>query len=205
MAKFFDATAFHEAALEVAQIKAAGYSAVAGYYFHSSAFKQLITAADARLMSAQGLYTVSVWENGYPTTPGYFTASQGAYDASGAIARATAAHQPLGTPIYAAYDCDLSDTDVVRAFGYAKAFHDAIKAAGYLASAYGCGALLEYLSHAGYICNAGWLSQSKSWNGFDRWVNSASIVQYAECHVLGLDVDIDISPHNSAGGWMPTG
>ena len=202
MGKMIDVAAFQTAANKAQAIKDAGYGAVAGYYFHASSFKQQLTASAAQQMKAAGLYIVSIWESGYPTTPGYFTREQGIADAQGAIARAAEATQPFGTPIYWTYDTDASDDDVQDAMPYAQAFHDIAKEAGWLASAYGPGALLKALSEAGIICNNGWLSESRSFNGTAAWRSSATIVQLTEATVLGMDVDTN-ETNGDAGGWQP--
>ena len=205
MSKLIDTPQYHDAAEKATQLASEGIAAVVGYYFRYSAYKQRVNYADAVILKAAGVATVTILEDGSPITPGYFTAARGVEDAQLAIYYAQAAHQPTGTLIYAAYDCDLSDADIQsNVFDYAKSFHDTLKAAGYLAGAYGCGALLVFLKEQGYASKA-WLSQSQGFNGYKAGLAIADIVQGPEGHVLGLDIDSDVSVHDAAGAWVPEG
>jgi Domain of unknown function (DUF1906) len=194
MSKGFDT--FKNVADKATQIKADGYGWVARYYFKASGFKVLLGKPEAVTISAAGLYIVSVYENGFPTSNAYFTEDQGKIDSENAVRCAQAAGQPQGSAIYFAYDADLDPNAVMD---YAKAVHAIVKAAGYITGCYGSGAVCKALSEAGYVSKT-WLSQSHGFRGYAQWQNNADIVQGPEGHYLGLDIDADTSGGN-AGGW----
>lgn len=178
-----------DAAPHIAELGADGYKAVFRYIFHSSAFKQMLTRSEAVALSAAGLRIGTIWENGTPTTDAYFTNTAAQFDASGAVARASAIGQPKGTEIAFAYDGDISVDVAVR---YGRIVHDRVKAAGYLATAYGSGAVLQRLTQLGLIHGNGWLSQSKGFPGWNTWQPKADVVQGPAGRWRGIDVDSDL-------------
>lgn len=200
MNKAFDTYRADLVAQKAAEIKAEGISAVGLYYFASSAFKRLLTRDLARQISAAGLYLFSVWENGFPTTGGYFTQSRGAYDGARAAACALSAGQPSGTPIYFAVDYDASVSDLAGITAYFTALKPLLKADGYLAGVYGSGLVCRHLDDAGLVEKT-WLSQSRGFSGYEGWLAHADIVQGPSQQLLGMDVDTDTTT-GSAGGWQ---
>lgn len=172
------------------------YDFIARYYFHQSGFKDLLTFDEAHAISQSGMWVVSVYENGYPTTAGYFTAEQGTIDANRAVACAQAAQQPQGTPVYFAVDYD-SNPDDIRS--YFEAAHPIVKAAGYVSGLYGNGTSIDAMKADGLI-SYGWLSQSKGFSGYEQELGKADIEQGPEGTVDGLDVDADTASGHS-GAW----
>src|SRR5947199_7182887 len=79
----------------------AGYGAV-GVYLRSD---RCTSAMIAELHNA-GLKVWSVYEKGYPTSDGYFSASKGTSDGNAAATFAESMGQPKETQIYAAVDYD---------------------------------------------------------------------------------------------------
>jgi hypothetical protein len=115
---------------QAAAISAAGYEAV-GIYLRSDRCSQGMLQE----LHNQGLKVWSVWEKGYPTTDGYFTAAKGTADGTAAAAFASLMQQPQGTQIFAAVDYDASITAVNGPItGYMTAFKVAVMAAGYVTS-----------------------------------------------------------------------
>jgi len=171
-----------------------------------------LTKAEAEQLSAAGLYIVSIWENGFPTEPGYFTGYQGAKDGHAAAEYFEAVGQPKGTPIYFTVDCDIAPAMVMEYSGFFQAavkesgfFQAAVKEAGYLAGVYGSGPVCEALLRAG-IAHCAWLAQSKGWGGPGAWQEfadsgKANLIQHATTTLPGIgEVDLDASWGN-AGGW----
>ncbi|HEX3031460.1 MAG TPA: glycoside hydrolase domain-containing protein, partial [Bacillota bacterium] len=64
----------------VGKIKEAGYSFLCRYYNINNPKKSL-TFQEAMALSNAGLYIVVVWENGLPTSKGYFSYKRGFDDA----------------------------------------------------------------------------------------------------------------------------
>lgn len=163
-------------------IQAAGYGAVGLYLRSDRASKAMVDG-----LHSVGVKCFSVYEKGNPTTPAYFTAYQGIRDASAAIVSAQKIGQPKGSIIFAAIDYDSHPSDV---HGYVVAFHDALKAHGYLTGIYGNGVTIAHFIDLGY-CNKGWLSQSKGFAGYAAYKPHAAIIQGPQTTVLGWDVDLD--------------
>jgi len=177
-----------------------GYHWVARYYFKVSKFKDQLTKPEAQALSKAGLYIVSVFESGFPTSVKYFTAAQAHDDASVAYARAKAAGQPDGTAIYFAVDFDAEAGDLPTIKSYFETVVALMAKLGtYEVDAYGSGAVIEYLKGLGLI-KKGWLAQSRGWSKYEDESLRAEIVQGGEMNVLGRDIDVDESNGN-AGGW----
>ena len=200
MAKLLDT--YEPAALlaRASEFRAAGYSAACFYYFRTSLFKERMTLPVARALCAWGFFLVAVWENGQPTSHAYFTPAQGGRDASGALLRARALGQPLGSPIYFAIDYDAAPEDMAAIAAYFAAIQPVLRAAGYEAAGYGSGAALAHLHSLGLVTWT-WLAQSTGWAGWAAFRAQANIVQGLEHSVFGLDVDEDESSPRGGGGW----
>jgi len=161
---------------------------------------QPLTNAEAQTLTADGLYIVSIWEQGSPTQVGYFTTGAGTNAGNGAVSAAQSIGQPTGTPIYFAVDYDASSSDLPSIGGYFSALHSIVRAAGYFVGVYGSGLVCQFLSEQGTVSKT-WLSQSTDFAGYQEWKPNADIIQGAETTVLGLDVDLDASA-GDAGGWQ---
>ena len=203
MATGFDTYLAEDAGRQARTIKSKGYSFVGMYYFDKSGFKQQLTKAVALALSAEMLYVVSVYENGYPTHSAYFSAAQGATDGAMAVQRATEAGQPKGTPIYAAVDFDAMQRDLIAITAYFKSYHAVLKAHGYISGVYGNGLVCSALV-AGELAGKTWLSGATAWRGYSFWLKSADIVQGRTTLVLGMDCDLDTTAASGGGGWQVT-
>lgn len=184
---------------KLTRIKADGIGFVGMYYFHSSGYKTLLTAEIAYAIAGAGMYIVSVWESGYPTTAGYFTGAQGSTDAAGAVGRAKEAGQPDSTPIYFAVDGDVPPSAIDT---YFRTLAPIVHAAGYTVGVYASGAVCAHLAAEGLVSHT-WLSQSRGWSGYASWRPHADLVQGVTASYHGLDVDWDESPNGRGGGWIP--
>ena len=203
MATGFDTYRAEDVGRQAKAIKAKGYSFVGMYYFASSKFKQQLTKAVATLLSAEGLYVVSVYENGYPTHSGYFSAAQGRADGAMAVQRAGEAGQPKGTPIYAAVDYDSMERDLPAISAYFKSYQTILTAQGYTAGVYGNGWVCGAMHKAGLVGKT-WLSGATGWSGYAYWLKSADIVQGRTTQILGMDCDLDTTAASGGGGWQVT-
>jgi hypothetical protein len=183
------------------QIRTDGYSFVGLYFFRSSGYKKHLTPDVARCICRAGLFIVSLWEDGDPTSAEYFSSARGCTDAKSYLAQASG-WVPSGSVVYPTYDFDPSPSDIAGPCSdYATAFHSVIKVDGaYDCGAYGSGALLTHLMGIGVI-NRTMLSQSRDYSGHSDWVDRADIVQGPATVYHGLDIDPDVSVTGNGGGW----
>ena len=143
---------------------------------------------------AQGLLGVgiklwTVFEEGQPTSPEYFTVDQAHSDAAKTIAWARMVGMPAASTIFAAVDYDAQPSDVE---GYLTAFHEAVKAEGFLMGVYGSGWICTYFANAGFA-HATWLSGSTGWTGYSAFTGKCDILQVISPKgVLGYSADYDI-------------
>ena len=177
-----------------------GYQAV-GVYLRPD---RCSAAMVAELRHA-GLKIWSVYEKGYPTHDGYFSANQGTMDGHSAatFARQSLA-QPEGTQIYASVDYDPDDKDehgpTIREViaNYMNAFGAAVGHSGYIASIYGSGRTCRIIKELG-LAKSGWLSVSSHFAEYEEYLPHAEIVQ---TKVLSRSWDSDtIQAPDAAGLW----
>src|SRR5258708_2487214 len=87
-----------------------GRQFVCRYYANSG--KKRLTIGELQALCSSGLKVVVVWEDGNPTSPGYFSYTKGVDDGTSAYNDALQIGQPAGSPIYFAVDYDASDKDL---------------------------------------------------------------------------------------------
>lgn len=177
-----------------------GFQFVCRYYFSSSASKVVLTHDEALHLSSLGLILVAVFENGFPTTPGYFSKAKAVNDAAVALQCARNAHQPTGKPIYFAVDADIPSS---RVTAYFRALNQALSGSGYKVGVYGPGAVCKALKSFGLVTHT-WRSGSTGWSGYADWTPHANIVQTKldqPWHGLTGGVDFDTSQTDEFGGW----
>ena len=203
MARMFDGYQAGTVAAKATDIKAAGYEAVGLYLFRHSNYKEPLTRELAEKISAAGLYIVSVYEDGSPTSPGYFAAERGAIDGNAAELCAKKAGQPAGTPIYFTVDYDAAPGDLHAITAYFAEITRIWKSVSspYTIGVYGSGAVCHRLLTAGMVSRC-WLSQSRGFDGYESFKDSgkANIVQGEVSRLFGMDVDLD-ETNGDAGGW----
>ncbi len=156
--------------------------------------------SEVKRISTAGLFIVSIWEKGRPTSPSYFTSAQGTSDGQNAISAAKAFGQPAGAPIYFAVDYDASASDIS---GPIRIYLQAIKkvfAADhyyYKLGLYGSGCVLKYFKNT---FSYTWLSGSTGWRG-SRTFTDWCMKQYDNNSKIGsFTIDKNIS-NGRAGGW----
>ncbi len=182
-------------------IRSAGYDFVCRYYNTNNKSKNL-TLTEAQALSNAGLYIVSIWENGYPTSASYFSKSKGLSDGATAYAYAkNTIGQPSSSVIYFAVDYDASTSDISGVItDYFIGVCEAFKSAGgiYGIGAYGSGAVCEYIyKNVGQVSYT-WLAQSTGWAGYRKY-KDWNIKQGGSCTVVGLSCDSDTSNDNAGG------
>lgn len=164
----------------------AGIEAVGLYLRRDRCSKPMVDG-----LALAGIKRFSVYEKGFPTTPGYFTVAQGRVDALNALEVAEQIGQPAGSQIFMAVDFDASLNQIGGPIeDYFAVAQKEIKAAGYLCSVYGSGMVCARLVKEG-LAHSGWLAQSKGWAGYSGFLAKAAIVQGPETTLLGMDVDTD--------------
>ena len=178
----------------------AGFVAAGVYSFAASDFKEKLTQEAAQEICKAGLRLFTIWENGFPTSASYFTATRGTADGAGAVRCARNVGQPSGTTIFFSVDYDAADTDLKAITTYFTAVHAKVRAAGYFVGIYGSGSVCLYLTQAG-LAGASWLAQSTGFNGYEGWQSKATIVQGPQQTLMGMDVDLDTLAPKSAVTW----
>ena len=123
-----------------------------------------LTHAERALLVAAGIKSGFVFERG--NTAPYFTAAQGQADAETVVAYFKQLGVAAGVACFLAVDYDASDSEIKGPImAYAIAFHDGLKAAGYLTGVYGSGSACKALKDAGYA-HFTWKAQSTGWAGY---------------------------------------
>ncbi|MFD0696914.1 DUF1906 domain-containing protein [Paenibacillus sp. GCM10027628] len=187
-----------------AAIKESGYDFVCRYYNRNNPGKNL-TRAEANALTQAGLYIVAVWENGFPTSAGYFSYTSGNRDGKDAFvyARDTIG-QPFGTPIYFAVDYDAALADIQGGIReYIRGVIDSFKSLSeddysYEVGVYGSGLTCQSLMQAFPEVTYAWLSESIGWSGyhsFDTW----NIKQLSGSAIAGTPVDTNVTTGNGGG------
>lgn len=187
-------------------LSAANYEFVARYFaFHTQIPGKILTRAEAEAISAAGLRIVTVWENGSPEDPSYFSHDKGVSDGGGAYQAALALGQPAGTPIYFAVDYDASQADINAPIAaYFQGVNDAFAATGagspaYSIGVYGSGLVCSSIMAASFATKS-WLAAPPAWQGsagYTGW----SIKQGIERTLCGQRLDPDVS-QGSYGGFQ---
>jgi hypothetical protein len=121
---------------ELLDLKKFGYTFI-GRYLSKSTWKAL-PKPEARLISLNGLYIVSVYQNSN-NKPEFFTPSRGTADAKDALIKAISIGQPKGSPIYFAVDFDAysSAQSMSKVYSYFDAVIKVFKGTGYDVGIYG--------------------------------------------------------------------
>lgn len=180
---------------KIGALQAAGIKWVARYINPKA---DPLTAGEAAALRAAGIWIVSVWEYGSPTSADYFTAERGQQHGLMALDRARSVGQPEDGVIYATVDYDAEEDDLPGIIAYFKAMRAAL-IGSYTLGVYGSGRVCRVLSEQGLV-NKTWLTQSTGFAEYDSWKPHATIVQGRETMLAGVDVDLDTS-NGAAGGW----
>jgi Rv2525c-like, glycoside hydrolase-like domain len=176
-----------------AALKKAGAAFVVRYVSHDTTGKNL-TAAEARQLSAAGIWLAVVWES--TASRALAGHSAGAADATAAAGQATACGMPAGRPIYFAVDFDATAAQQAQIHAYLDG----------AASVLGRGRVGLYAGY-GPIKRAfdakkitfGW--QTYAWSG-GRWDSRAQLRQYSNGHYVGgVDCDYDHAMTGDYGQW----
>ncbi|WP_052723790.1 DUF1906 domain-containing protein [Paenibacillus wulumuqiensis] len=170
-----------------------GYAFVGRYYNVNRPEKNL-TLEEAEALSRGGIKIVAVWENGYPTTSGYFTEAAGRADAERAYDYAQhVIHQPAGSAIYFTIDYDASVADLSHGIHqYMQTLVSTFKAHGnaYKIGIYGSGLTCEYaIQHIPDI-HYTWLAESSGWT-HSRTFTGWNIRQTGSGSLHGLSIDLN--------------
>lgn len=164
------------------QFKSAGIAFVFRYYALQEDTRipgKIITADEARAISAAGFKLGAVFENGQPTTPEYFTSDRGRADAAIALQCAARIAQPANTPIYFTVDGDLPYEHISTSiFNYFVGIRNAFMAAnlGYQVGVYGSGLVCEKMTDWA-LAMYSWLAGAKDWANYNEFLPRATIVQ----------------------------
>lgn len=184
---------------KASSIKSAGYDFVCRYYNTNNTSKNL-TLAEAQALSNAGVYIVSIWENGYPTSASYFSKSKGLSDGAAAYAYAkNTIGQPSSSVIYFAVDYDASTSDISGVItDYFNGVCEAFKSAGgnYGIGVYGSGAVCDYIYKNVIQVFYTWLAQSTGWSGYTTYTGW-NLKQGSGTTILGMQCDTDTGNGNA--------
>lgn len=190
---------------DVAQeLKNSGLHFVARYYRSPASRWPALSADEARIVSANGMKLVAVWEY-LSNRPEHFTYERGYSDALTAWQQARAIGQPPGSAIYFAVDFNAREPYISGAINqYFRGVRAALAAAGggsppYRVGVYGSGAVCSYLRHF-RLADYAWLSASSAWFG-SRDYRDWNIRQGPRTTLLSFDHDIN-ETQGDYGGFM---
>jgi hypothetical protein len=170
------ATSFTKA--ELAALAQHGYTFV-GRYLSASSWKR-VTLAEAKLITAAGLYLVTVYQDSN-NSPDKFSAEIGAKHAANALKQATLIKQPKDTPIYFAVDYDLEGRGgLPNVLSYFQAIAKAFKGTGYTVGVYGGYKAVTYIKRQVPAVTHVW--QTIAWSKGER----------ADYNILQNRVDIPL-------------
>lgn len=177
-----------------------GYTFV-GRYLPGSAYA--LTTSERDIITGGGLYIVSIWESGSPTSDSYFSTSKGKSDAQNAINGAKSIGQPTGTPIYFTIDYNAQSAAINGVINdYLTAIDNVFKAQGspYKLGLYGSGLVLNSFQH---------LFPYRMLAGATGWSGSSAYTEYCLKQFLprtlsnsstSIEIDDEYS-NGAAGGW----
>jgi Domain of unknown function (DUF1906) len=193
-------------------LKADGYDFVGRYYNVNNQAKNL-SLAEAIAVTSAGLSIIAVWENGFPTAPGYFSFAKGVFDGTSAYHYAqNDIGQPANTPIYFAVDYDATTSDVNNVIldyfnGINSAFNTiSSNAPIYQIGVYGSGLVCSTLLNNAAVSFT-WLAQSMGWGGSGTFTgyNIIQSLQKTHCAAIGgITGDPDQSPNDNEGSFTIT-
>ena len=181
----------------------AGY-AFAGRYYNINNPAKNLTLNEAKVLCAAGLSLIAIWENGYPTSAGYFSHDQGVKDGTAAFQYGSQTiGQPGFTPIYFTVDYDATPDDLNGVItDYFKGIQDGFNAAGsnYLIGVYGSGLTCQTLQNANLAAKY-WLAQAMNWRGSSTYTayDMIQAMQVLECG--DVEGDPNSSPNDTEGAY----
>ena len=189
-------------ATSIACLTSKGIAFVGRYYSRTTHIPgKVLSAAEAKLLSAANLTIVTVYEDA-PTSAAYFSAARGTADANGAMQQAATVGQPPGSAIYFTVDYDAAPADIAGVITQYFAAVAATIGGKFQVGVYGSGAVCTAMLNAGSATIA-WLAQSTGWTGYAAF-NAWAIKQGPEQSVCGLNSDTDVARDNFGGFAVPT-
>lgn len=134
-----------------------GYSFACRYVARTSRIGKIVTSAEVHQLHAAGIAVLLTYEGSANDVFG--GAQAGA--ANGVFAKSFAQKlgYPLGLPVFAAADTDVTSSNLGQAVAYMRAFHDAVQP--YTLGIYGDTLLLAALAD---LSPVGWEPQARSWS-----------------------------------------
>jgi hypothetical protein len=183
----------------LAGFKASGIEFVCRYLPGGGKRKPL-TQAEAKAISQAGMFVVSVFERGYPTTLGYFSYAHGLLHGALAAVGARKVGQPTGGVIYATVDSGTSGA--APALAYLIGFRAALKKR-YKLGVYGPGNVCEAALAAGIVSYT-WLAAASAWPGYKPFRDGRRwnlLQEFVDVTVGGVKCDKNMS-NGDGGGWQ---
>lgn len=175
-----------------------GYT-FAGRYYSDSAWKRL-TIAEAKRISASGMYIVAIFQNAN-NAASLFTKAIGEAHAESAVRQAIALGQPKNTPIYFAVDFEADTAAELEAVHtYFTAIVERLKGTGYTAGVYGSYTVVSFV--ATKVAGVMFKFQTKAWSN-KKQLPSANLYQKAcDCPLPERPSfgNVDLVDSNGAGG-----
>jgi hypothetical protein len=161
-----------------------------------------LTVARVKTMGAAGLRVGLVHEGYGGVNDRGISSDDGARD--GAYCRKTAPTlgAPKGACIYFACDMDFTAGQIaLLVVPYFTAIRAAFADKFYRVGVYGSGAACAAVMAAG-LADLSWEAQSKGWTNYSAWLAKANMLQGAETHFDGVDIDTDTA-QGDIGDFVP--
>jgi hypothetical protein len=149
----------------VSKLTENGYGGVIKYCANTPDYPaKRLSHSEVALLHGSGIKCGFVYE-GLSTYASYFSTVRGKGDANAVLEYFQLLGVPTSCPCFFAVDYDATVADLQGPiFQYATAFHDTLKAGGYLCGVYGSGLTCATFKGLGY-CKYTWLAQSEGWAG----------------------------------------
>ena len=164
--------------------------------------EKCLTVARVKAMAAAGL-RVGLVHEGYGGVNGRgISAADGARDGKFCHTKAAELGAPKNAAVYFACDQDFTAAQIrALVIPYFQSIRAAFADKFYRVGVYGSGAVCAAVMAAG-LADLSWEAQSKGWTNFSAWQAKAAMVQGAETHLAGVDIDTDVA-QGDIGDFVP--
>jgi hypothetical protein len=181
-----------------------GYEFIGRYYRRALSGRWTISQEEARSISANGMFLVSVFEGDRAAEkPVYFNAANGAIDGQAALAKARQMRQTTNSAIYFAVDTDITNQTIAGVLEYFDAIEMAFRNQPWSIGVYGDDLVCREVCENDLAAVA-WLTNAKGWitdKNFSEWdIKQTSLPMTV---MPGLQVDKDEARgFDAAGMWV---
>lgn len=162
-----------------------------------------LTESEAKLISSNGMYVISIYQANGTVSANYFNLSNGLLDGERAYVALQILRPPKGYPVYFAVDFDATQQEITANLEpYFQGVFSQIDTSGYYMGIYGSKLVCNHFKRIYGSQLYTWIVDN-SWQGtFNNW----NLRQYGWDTVLGsgtgqIRIDYDESSSLGGGGW----